>query len=212
MYVLYKTINTVNGKFYIGIHKTDDINDDYLGSGKNLKRAIAKYGKDTFSKEIIDIYSCLDDARYAENKIVTESFVCDSNTYNIAIGGGLGGENLNGFTFRHHTHTEVSRDKIRQARLGKNFLTDSGRAAIIVANKENKERKIKISLALAGKPKTSEHKEKIASSIRKLNSMRPSPNKGRSKPMITCIHCGKQGAVHNMYRWHFDNCKNNGGE
>ncbi len=53
MYVVYKTTNLVNSKFYIGVHKTENPEDDYLGSGKLIKRAIEKYGADSFHKEII---------------------------------------------------------------------------------------------------------------------------------------------------------------
>ncbi len=37
-YTVYKTINLVNGKTYIGIHQTDNPNDDYLGSEITFKR------------------------------------------------------------------------------------------------------------------------------------------------------------------------------
>lgn len=39
-YTVYKTINIHNQKFYIGVHKTIDPNDDYLGSGKLIKFAL----------------------------------------------------------------------------------------------------------------------------------------------------------------------------
>ena len=42
MYTVYKTVCLVNDMFYIGVHKTDNPMDDYLGSGKRLKYAIKK--------------------------------------------------------------------------------------------------------------------------------------------------------------------------
>ena len=42
---IYMTINTVNGKKYIGQHKSSEFEGNkYLDSGKILKQAIEKYG------------------------------------------------------------------------------------------------------------------------------------------------------------------------
>ena len=51
--IIYKTTNLVNNKIYIGQDKNN--NPNYLGSGKKLKRAIKKYGKNNFLKEVIEI-------------------------------------------------------------------------------------------------------------------------------------------------------------
>jgi|688.fasta_scaffold573148_1 group I intron endonuclease len=50
--VIYKTTNLVNGKQYIG--KDTKNNSRYLGSGSILKKAIQKYGRENFKKEIIE--------------------------------------------------------------------------------------------------------------------------------------------------------------
>ena len=50
--IIYKTTNLVNGKIYIGKDKNN--NPSYLGSGKILKLAIKKYGKENFTKETIE--------------------------------------------------------------------------------------------------------------------------------------------------------------
>lgn len=60
---VYKTTNRINGKIYVGQHLSNDINDSYLGSGSLLTKAIEKYGKDNFQKEILES--------------VSEKYICD---------------------------------------------------------------------------------------------------------------------------------------
>ena len=160
-YIVYEIKNSVNGKIYVGVHGTHDVNDDYYGSGKLISAAIKKYGKESFSKRVIQVCDTLDDALSLERQIVNEDFVSDKNTYNVALGGGLGGEHLNGFSFRGKKHSPDTIEKIRQFRMGKNFLTEEAKQRIIQNNKENEDRKRKISATLKGQPKSSEHKEKI---------------------------------------------------
>lgn len=39
-YTIYKITNIINNKVYIGKHQTNDINDGYMGSGKNFKERL----------------------------------------------------------------------------------------------------------------------------------------------------------------------------
>lgn len=85
MAFIYKTVNTINGKIYIG--KANKNNLKYLGSGLKIKSAIKKYGKDKFTKEILE--EC-------EKSIVGErekywihfyNSTNDAIGYNISVGG-----------------------------------------------------------------------------------------------------------------------------
>jgi len=93
-YVVYEVKNKVNGKTYIGKHQTDNIYDDYLGSGKYLKRAINKYGKDCFEKVVLYVFDNKKEMDDKEAELVNEEYVKDKNTYNLKKGGQGGFDHL----------------------------------------------------------------------------------------------------------------------
>lgn len=86
-YIIYKTTCLVNQKIYIGKHRTKNIDDDYLGSGKYLKNAIAKYGIESFKKEILHVFETAEEMNIKERELVTEEFCKQRNNYNIREGG-----------------------------------------------------------------------------------------------------------------------------
>jgi hypothetical protein len=95
-YTIYKTTNKINNKIYIGKHQTTNINDDYFGSGKLLKQAVKKYGKNNFTKEIIHVYDTEEEMNQKEKELVTESFIKRKDTYNLCVGGNGGND---GFSY-----------------------------------------------------------------------------------------------------------------
>lgn len=95
MYYIYKITNKINNKFYIGKHKQskgEDFNN-YFGSGKIIKDAIKKYGKENFLKEIIEI--CTKDNVGAREIYWINKLNATNVGYNISIGG-YGGNSTNG--------------------------------------------------------------------------------------------------------------------
>jgi group I intron endonuclease len=99
--IIYKTTNLVNGKIYIGKDKHN--NEKYLGSGKILKQAINKYGRENFVKEVIEV--CEDEKIWLEREIHWISYFNSiKEGYNIALGGN-GGDTIS---------NNPNKDKIRK--------------------------------------------------------------------------------------------------
>lgn len=86
---MYKTTNLVNGKIYIGYHKTTNLNDSYLGSGVLLLRAVKKYGKENFKREILFVSEDKASAEELEEFIVDSDFITMDSNYNLVTGGNI---------------------------------------------------------------------------------------------------------------------------
>jgi hypothetical protein len=87
---LYKTINLINGKYYYGMHSTNNLKDEYVGSGKYLWYAIKKYGIENFKLDILEFFDTREALIEAEKKLVTEIQVNDLNCMNLKPGGSGG--------------------------------------------------------------------------------------------------------------------------
>lgn len=85
----YKITNLINGKYYYGIRSTDKEieKDKYFGSGDAIKKAIKKYGKKNFKKEIIADYPTRKEASDNEREIVTFDLIQLEECYNCRTGG-----------------------------------------------------------------------------------------------------------------------------
>jgi hypothetical protein len=93
----YQTKNLINGKTYIGVHSTNNLNDGYIGSGINLKKAIKKYGIENFKTEILAFFDTKEEAYEEEKFLIDENWIKSSSNYNLSIGG-CGGNTLYGKT------------------------------------------------------------------------------------------------------------------
>lgn len=98
-YIVYKTTNLLNKKFYIGKHQCTSLDDGYLGSGVALQQAIKKYGKKNFKREILYIFDTELQMNQKERELVTEELVADPNCYNLTVGG----EGGPAFLGKHHS-------------------------------------------------------------------------------------------------------------
>jgi group I intron endonuclease len=112
-YTIYKTTNKLNGKVYIGKHQTKNPYDNYMGSGKAIKKAIKQYGKENFEKEVLFIFDTAEEMDAKEKEIVNEAFISTNKTYNMGLGG-EGGPMFNGLR-----HSEETRKKLADIQRGK---------------------------------------------------------------------------------------------
>lgn len=95
VYYTYKITNTVNGCIYVGVHKTKNPNDKYMGSGTVLKKAFKKYGLHNFKKEILKYHDSKETMYEHERKIVNYDFIKRTDTYNLKLGGEGGFDYVN---------------------------------------------------------------------------------------------------------------------
>ena len=89
-HLLYKITNLLNGKYYYGIHSTNNLNDSYMGSSKDLQNDIKTFGIENFLKEEIEFLESRDLLFEKEKDIINEKIINDPLCYNKTIGGRVG--------------------------------------------------------------------------------------------------------------------------
>lgn len=112
---VYLTTNTINGRMYIGKHKSETYDSAYYGSGKILLQAIKKYGLENFNNEIL--YEANNEKELNEwEKYFINLYLQQygKRMYNIAFGGD-GGD-----TYSHRTNEEKEEFIKRMTTINKN--------------------------------------------------------------------------------------------
>ncbi|MBQ2639208.1 MAG: GIY-YIG nuclease family protein [Bacilli bacterium] len=184
---IYETTNLVNGKKYIGQHKSSKLNKQYLGSGVIIAKAVEKYGKENFDVRIIE--ECYSKEELNEQEIYWIKFynaVKDKNYYNVARGGYFWGKPRKlGYKVSQETKDKISkansgrifteehRRKISESRKGKGLgiiLPEDVRKRVGELNRQH----------LLGRTLSEEHKNKISIGEKNRYKNSPSPLLGRT--------------------------------
>lgn len=160
---LYKTICLINQKYYIGMHSTTRLDDNYLGSGLIIRRSLKKYGVGQHVKEILLFCSSRRELCCKERDIVNETLLQDPLCMNLKIGGEGGGQ-------KGIKRSEEFKIKMSQAR---RMLISQGWS---MPKKSIDQMRAK----LRGRKHTSETKSKM-SSMRQGKKMKPFSNEHRAK-------------------------------
>lgn len=158
-YIIYRTINLINEKIYIGVHGTNNLIDNYIGSGKLLKRAIKKYGRKWFKRKILFIFDDIEEAYEKEREIVNEALIMRSDVYNIH-GGGMGGRVI----------SEETRKKQSLAKLGNKLTVETRKKQSLAKIGKKKSEKTR---ELMRKPKSPTHRKNMSMSQKGIKN----PNK-----------------------------------
>lgn len=118
MYI-YKITNIINSKWYIG--KTNGRDPNYMGSGKLLKLAYTKYGRDNFNKEILETCTTEEELNIRESHWISiTNAATDPMSYNL-VDGGTGGDRSK---FINYKTRNISNNKMQGPQDWFNKLSD----------------------------------------------------------------------------------------
>ena len=131
-HIIYKTTNLLSGRYYLGMHSTDTLDDDYLGSGNQLHHAIKKHGRENFKREILEFCSSREELASRESELVTMNEVRNKECMNMKVGGFGGGmiwneEHMKAFSKAGHS---ALKEKLKTDPELKQKFIDLGNASI----------------------------------------------------------------------------------
>lgn len=194
-YIVYRITNRINNKIYIGAHKTHNINDDYMGSGTGIKRAIKKYGIENFEKTILFELNSEQEMYDKEAELVTEEFINRSDNYNAKTGGKIA------YVYSQETKELISR-RTKECQ------------TVVFGRIRTEQTREKISKTLSGRKLSQETRNKMSASRKGVvcseeTKRRMSECKKGIKQKLAepCPYCGKVVSCATYSRWHGDNCK-----
>jgi hypothetical protein len=156
-FTVYKITNRLNNKFYIGVHKTSNPNDTYMGSGLAIKNAIKKYGIENFEKEVLLITEDKQSAYSYERQLTVDYFSC--NNYNMKLGG------IGGWSIEAATNGGKKCSVENKSKAGKRS-SELGVGIHSLSSEEKREAGRLGGLGNKGKHKSPEQRAKISASLK----------------------------------------------
>jgi len=191
IYTIYKCVNTINGKVYIGFdsqwpNRQKIHNSNHKKMRYKFYNAISKHGWENFEWSIL--YQSKD--REHTLKIMEPYFIAEYDSFKNGYNSTLGGEGVFGL---HRIQSNEEKHKRKNIMLGNQIAKNKGK--LLSEERKLLLRKPRINPVL---PLTEEHKQNISKS--KI---------GKPKQKIKCPHCNKIGGFPQMKQWHFDKCRIN---
>ena len=173
MAYVYLITNVINNKKYIGSSRKTQIDENYYGSGKALKNALKKHGKENFTREIL--WEGEGDARVMETYYLTK-FNAAGNSMFYNMTNDARGNNL---------HKEETKKTVSEKLTGRKF---------------SKETCEKISKAKTGSTTSKKGKsDGLKPNVSKAHKGRVSPNKGKGNPVALHKTSGEYVKTYSSY-------------
>ncbi len=72
VYTVYRVTCVVTGNFYVGVHRTENPSDEYLGSGLRIRKSVRKHGASNHLKEILHTFTSAEEAYSKEAEEVAK--------------------------------------------------------------------------------------------------------------------------------------------
>lgn len=165
-YYLYQITNKVNGKIYVGVHKTKNLNDGYMGSGKIIRSAIVKHGISNFSKVILETFENAEAMYAREAEIVTDEFLIREDTYNLRRGGHGGFDYINSQDWANGIRrlNGLKSKNLIPYYNQKPFNSETSLKAVVSRKNKAIENNISYNESLKGKKRSSEAKQRMSES------------------------------------------------
>jgi hypothetical protein len=165
IHYLYKTTCLITGRYYIGMHSTNNLEDGYMGSGKRLRYSLRKHGIDNHKKEILKFFESRELLIEAEKKAITPDMITDNNCMNIMSGGTGGFVSVEAQRKRAICANKIHNEKLKNdAEYRKNWLKKMSEGL----KKAHKNGKLVCKLGGLNKgiPVKKEVKQKISNSLK----------------------------------------------
>lgn len=211
---VYKVISKNSGRYYIGRHSTNNLKDNYMGSGKWIRSV---KDKSNLYVEILEFHENFDSLKIAEKSKIIE---CIKDPLNMNF-------NNNSVGFAYGDLNPSKSEKERKRRSEQNWTkTPEGRSYLSLNNPSKKDT-VKVKRKIKAKEQLElgihnfqniELREKVKQKFKDMlktnNPMHrddvknkiSAALKGKPQVKVNCPVCGKEGGITNMKRYHFNNC------
>jgi len=184
IYTIYKSVNSKTNQVYIGF-------DSKWPNRQKVHKSASKNGNSKF-------YNAIRKYGWMESY-----FIEQYDSFNIGYNLTLGGDGTFGVVL-----SEDAKQKISNTHKGKTLSKNHIKILVEKGKKLTGEKN-----PMYGKTLSEDHKKKISQSTKGISKPMTDEHKKNLKchsnnlTKVSCPHCGKEGQLTNMKRWHFDKCK-----